>query len=119
MLGEQGLLSDETVSAPCDVLVLPMTEDMGYAISAAAQLRSAGIRTQLYSEKKKFKAKMSYADKIGVPYVVFIGEDEIAENVLSVKDMATGVQRKLSAADAAEDIIADLNERAAYPLIND
>ncbi len=119
VLGEQGLLSDETVSAPCDVLVLPMTEDLGYAISAAAQLRSAGIRTQLYSEKKKFKAKMSYADKIGVPYVVFIGEDEIAENVLSVKDMRTGVQRKLSAADAADDIIADLDERAAYPLIND
>ncbi len=119
VLGEQGLLSDEAVSAPCDVLVLPMTEDLGYAISAAAKLRSAGIRTQLYSEKKKFKAKMSYADKIGVPYVVFIGEDEIAENLLSVKNMQTGVQRKLSAADAAEDIISDLNERAAYPLINE
>ena len=115
----QGLLSDETVSAPCDVLVLPMTEDLGYVISAAAQLRSAGIRTQLYSEKKKFKAKMSYADKIGVPYVVFIGEDELAENLLSVKNMQTGVQRKLSAADAAEDIMSALCERAAHPLINE
>ena len=119
VLGEQGLLSDEAVSAPCDVLVLPMTEDLGYAISAAAKLRSAGIRTQLYSEKKKFKAKMSYADKIGVPYVVFIGEDELAENLLSVKNMQTGVQRKLSAADAAEDIMSALCERAAHPLINE
>ncbi len=119
VLGEQGLLSDETVSAPCDVLVLPMTEDLGFAISAAAELRRAGIRTQLYSEKKKFKAKMSYADRLGAPYVVFVGEDEIREGVLSVKDMHTGEQRKLAAADAAAEIIAELGERAAYPLIRE
>ncbi len=119
VLGEQGLLSDETVSAPCDVLVLPMTEDLGFAISAAAELRRAGIRTQLYSEKKKFKARMSYADRLGAPYVVFVGEDEIREGVLSVKDMHTGEQRKLAAADAAAEIIAELGERAAYPLIRE
>ena len=119
VLGEQGLLSDETVSAPCDVLVLPMTEDLGFAISAAAELRRAGIRTQLYSERKKFKARMSYADRLGAPYVVFVGEDEIREGVLSVKDMHTGEQRKLAAADAAAEIIAELGERAAYPLIRE
>ena len=119
VLNEQGLLSEETVSAPCDVLVLPMTEELGYAISAAAELRRAGIRTQLYGENKKFKAKMSYADRIGVPYVVFIGEDEIKEGVLSVKNMQTGEQRKLTTAQAVVDIASDLDERAAYPLIND
>ncbi len=119
VLNEQGLLSEETVSAPCDVLVLPMTEELGYAISAAAELRRAGIRTQLYGENKKFKAKMSYADRIGVPYVVFIGEDEIKEGVLSVKNMQTGEQRKLTTAQAVADIVSDLDERAAYPLIND
>ncbi len=119
VLGEQGLLSEEGVSAPCDVLVIPMTEDIGYAISAAARLRASGIRTQLYSEKKKFKAKMSYADKIGVPYVIFVGEDEIKEGVLSVKDMTTGEQRKLSIDDAATDIVSVLDERASYPLIVD
>ncbi len=119
VLGEQGLLSDECVSAPCDVLVLPMTEDLSYAISTAAALRSSGIRTQLYSEKKKFKAKMSYADKLKVPYVIFVGEDEIAEGVVSLKDMTTGEQRKLSVEDASVDIISALDERAAYPLIVD
>ena len=119
VLNEQGLLSEETVSAPCDVLVLPMTEELGYAISAAAELRRSGIRTQLYGENKKFKAKMSYADRIGVPYVVFIGEDEIKEGVLSVKNMQTGEQRKLTTAQAVADIVSDLDERAAYPLIND
>ena len=119
VLGEQGLLSDEFVSAPCDALVLPMTDDLSFAISAAAQLRASGIRTQLYSEKKKFKAKMSYAGKLGVPYVVFVGEDEINEGVLSVKDMTTGEQRKLSAGDAAAVIRNGLRERGAHPIIVD
>ena len=86
-------------------LVLPMTEDMGFAVSAATALRNAGIRTQLYGEKKKFKAKMSYADKIAVPFAVLIGEDEVREGVLSVKDMKTGEQVKLSPADAAAYIV--------------
>ena len=79
VLNEQGLLSDEIVTAPCDALVIPMTEDAGFAISAATALRAGGVRTQLYGEKKKFKAKMSYADKLKVPFVVLVGEDEINE----------------------------------------
>lgn len=119
VLGEQGLLSDELVSAPCDALVLPMTEDLSYAVSAAAALRAEGIRVQLYSEKKKFKAKMNYADKIGVPYAVFVGEDEIAEKVLSVKDMQTGEQKKLSTNDAAALIKAAVDVRNERPIIID
>lgn len=101
VLQEQGLLSDDMVTAPCDALVIPMTEDLGYAVSAATALRAAGVRTQLYGEQKKFKAKMAYADKLKVPYVIFAGEDEIRENVLSVKDMRSGEQQKLPAGEAA------------------
>lgn len=119
VLGEQRLLSDELVSAPCDALVLPMTEDLGYAVSAAAALRNEGIRVQLYSEKKKFKAKMNYADKIGVPYVIFVGEDEIAENLLSVKDMQTGEQKKLGTSEAAALIKAAVAARNERPIIID
>ena len=100
VLNEQGLLSDEISRAPCDALILPMTEDLGFAISAASALRRAGLRVQLYTEKKKFKTKMSYADKIGTPFTVFVGEDEIAAQSLSVKDMRTGEQRALSVSDA-------------------
>ena len=101
VLNEQGLLSDEIVTAPCDALVIPMTEDMGFAIASATALRSAGVRTQLYGEKKKFKAKMSYADKLSVPFVVLVGEDEVKEGVLSVKNMQTGEQVKLTPTEAA------------------
>ena len=119
VLNEQGLLSDEIVTAPCDALVIPMTEDAGFAISAATALRAGGVRTQLYGEKKKFKAKMSYADKLKVPFVVLVGEDEINEGVLSVKNMQTGEQVKLSPAAAAEHIAAVIKERNSGAVIKE
>ena len=119
VLNEQGLLSDEIVTAPCDALVIPMTEDAGFAISAATALRAGGVRTQLYGEKKKFKAKMSYADKLKVPFVVLVGEDEINECVLSVKNMQTGEQVKLSPAAAAEHIAAVIRERNSGAVIKE
>lgn len=119
VLNEQGMLSDETVSAPADALVIPMAEELSYAIAAATALRDAGIRTQLYCEQKKFKAKMSYADKLGIPYVILIGEDEIAENIVAVKNMQSGNQEKLSFSDAAALIKKDMDERAKAAVIKE
>ena len=119
VLNEQGLLSDEIVTSPCDALVLPMTEEVGPAVAAATALRKAGIRTQLYGEKRKFKAKMAYADKIGVPFAVLLGEDEIAQNLLSVKEMRSGEQRKLSPEDAAAWIRETIAERNSGSIISE
>ena len=102
VLGEQGLLNDEVCTAPADVLILPMTEDLSEAIALATDLRAAGVSTQIYTEKKKFKAKMNYADKLKVPHVYFLGEDEIAAGVVSCKDMRTGEQVKLPRAEAVQ-----------------
>ncbi|MBO6010368.1 MAG: ATP phosphoribosyltransferase regulatory subunit, partial [Oscillospiraceae bacterium] len=101
VLDEQGLLSDEVKTAPSDALVLPMTEDLSFALRAATALRGEGIRTQLYTEKKKMKAKMSYADRLGIPFVVFVGDDEIASGKLAVKDMTSGEQVSLEPGEAA------------------
>ena len=109
VLDEQGLLNPQLPSAPADALVLPMTAEPGPAIALAEALRSTGLRVQLYSEQKKFKQKMAYADKIAVPFAVLLGEDEIAEGVCSVKNMVTGEQVKLSSADAAAHIKATLS----------
>ena len=95
VLGEQGLLNPSLPTAPADVLILPMTQDLTPAIQLATRLRGAGVRTQLYTEQKKFKAKMNYADKLGVPYVVFLGDDEIAAGLGACKDMTSGEQTKL------------------------
>ena len=117
VLGEQGLLNPDLPTAPADVLVLPMTEDLSPAIALATQLRSAGIRTQLYTEQKKFKAKMSYADKLHIPYVIFLGEDEINEGVVACKDMTSGQQTKLSAAETIARIREGLAAREAGAVI--
>ena len=95
VLGEQGMLNDALPTAPADVLVIPMTEDLSAAVALATQLRSSGVRTQLYTEQKKFKAKMNYADKLGIPYVVFLGEDEIRDGIVACKDMESGEQTNL------------------------
>ena len=108
VLDEQNLLNPALPTAPADALVLPMTADPAPAIALAQTLRAGGLRVQLYGEQKKFKQKMAYADKLGVPFAVLLGEDEIAAGVCSVKNMATGEQVKLPAAEAAAYIQAAL-----------
>ena len=111
VLGEQGLLNPDLPTAPADVLILPMTAELSPAVTLATRLRAAGIRTQLYTEQKKFKAKMSYADKLGVPYVVFLGDDEIAGNVVACKDMTSGEQTTLPFAETLALIQTGLAKR--------
>ena len=111
VLGEQGMLNPELPTAPADVLILPMTDDLTAAISLATALRENGIRTQLHCEEKKFKQKVSYADKLGIPYVIFLGEDEINAGVVACKDMQTGEQTKLEPAATIDRIKAGLAEK--------
>ena len=111
VLGEQGMLNPDLPTAPADVLILPMTDDLSAAISLATQLRENGIRAQIHGENKKFKQKISYADKLGIPYVIFLGEDEINAGVVACKDMATGEQTKLEPEATIARIKAGLAEK--------
>ena len=104
VLDEQGLLNSELPCAPADALVLPMGGEAGPAIALAEALRQEGLRVQLYGEQKKFKQKMAYADRLGVPFAVLLGEDEIAAGKCSVKDMRTGEQVTVTPAEAAAHI---------------
>ncbi len=108
VLGEQGLLNDKLLTAPADCMLIPMTEDLGAAVKLATHLRTRGVRTQIYSEQRKFKAKIQYADKIGIPYVIFLGDDEIAQGVCAVKKLATGEQVSLGADEAAKLILSGI-----------
>ncbi|MBO2528046.1 MAG: histidine--tRNA ligase [Clostridiales bacterium] len=106
VLGEQGMLNPEVPTAPADALILPMTEDLSAAVALATAIRGAGLRAQLYTEPKKFKAKMNYADKLGVPFVLFLGDDEIRDGIVSVKNMKSGEQVKVAPSEAIELISA-------------
>ena len=100
VLEEQGLLNSDLPTAPADVLILPMTEALSPAIAFATACRGVGVKAQLYTEPKKFKAKMNYADRIAVPFVAFLGEDEVAGGVVSLKDMTSGDQVQVPLAEA-------------------
>ena len=117
VLGEEGLLNPQLPTAPADALVLPMTSDLGPSIALATQLRAAGIRTQLYTEPKKFKQKMSYADKLRIPYAILLGEDELAAGLCSVKDLQTGQQITVSPQEAIAAIQQGLQEKNSGSVI--
>ena len=112
VLDEQGLLSDNAGDASVQALVLPMTANPGPAIALAEALRTGGLRVQLYGENKKFKQKMSYADKLGVPFAVLLGEDEINAGKCSVKDMRSGEQQLLTPEEAVGYLTEQLNRDA-------
>lgn len=110
ILNEFGYINHE-VQNVADVLVIPMTENVSKATEISTMIRKQGIVTQIYLENKKFKHKISYADKLSIPYVVFIGEDEIASNTLSLKDMRTGEQISATLETVIETVKKDIAQR--------
>jgi len=88
-LNELQLIKSDKYSMS-DILIIPMLEDMTVAIQLASNLRKEGINTEVYLNDKKLKAKFKYADKLKIPYVVVIGEDEINTNTVKIKNMNTG-----------------------------
>lgn len=109
----------ESVSSPSDVMILPMTDDVGSAIELATRLRENGVRVQLNCEKKKFKAKITYADKLCIPYVIFVGEDEIKNNTVALKELATGEQTNTGFDEALERIKNGIKNRLNTNVICD
>ncbi len=108
VLGDRALLNPDYPASTSDVLIIPMTDDMAPAVSLATAFRENGVRTQIYTEKKKFKAKIGYADKLNIPYAVFLGEDEIASGSATVKNMKTGEQNTLPRIEAVNTVKAAL-----------
>ena len=67
-----------------------MTENLQVPIKLATELRKLKVNTEIYLNNKKIKAKMKYANKLEIPYVIVIGDDEISSGKIKVKNMETG-----------------------------
>lgn len=76
-----------------DVLIIPMIENLEKPIQLAGELRMLGVNTEIYLNEKKLKAKFKYADKLEIPKVIIIGEDEVKENKVKIKNMITGEEK--------------------------
>ena len=103
-LSELNILKEETKSI-AKVLVVSMTEEPNRALEVGAAFRNAGINTDVYIEDKKIKAKFKYADKLQIPYVAIIGEDEEKNGTVSLKNMETGEQEEVSIEKAIEKLL--------------
>ncbi len=118
VLNDQKMLNEAVPTAPAEVLVVPMSAaQQGYAISVATALRAQGIRAQLYTEQKKFKAKIQYAAKLGIPYAMFLGESEEQEKVVSLKDLNKGEQITVRLEEAAAQVRTYLDLAREIPSI--
>ncbi len=71
--------------------------ETAYCLPLVAKARQAGIRTEMYPDKAKMKKQMSYANAKGIAYVALAGENEIASNQLTLKNMTTGEQKLIDA----------------------
>ena len=100
-LNELNIVKEEK-KAISKVLVVSMLEDSNRALEVAAMFRNAGINTDVYLEDKKIKAKFKYADKLQIPYVAIIGEEEEQNGTVSIKNMQTGEQKQVNIDEAIE-----------------
>ena len=103
-LSELNLLKEENKSIS-KVLIVSMTENVDRALEVGAELRKAGINSDVYLENKKIKAKFKYADKLQIPYVAIIGEKEEKNGTVSLKNMETGEQQEISSEKAIQLLI--------------
>ena len=90
-LTDNNIISAENQSI-ADVLVISMDNNYEECAKIASTLRENGIKVQVDFENKKIAKKFKYADKLNVKYVIVMGEDEIKNNVVTLKNMVTGEQ---------------------------
>ncbi|MDO5387875.1 MAG: histidine--tRNA ligase [Clostridia bacterium] len=108
-LKDAGIIKAER-SSLADCLVVPMGIDMSYTLKAAKAVRDAGFVTDVYYADKGMKHKMKYADKLGIPFVAVLGEDEVKTNTAALKNMATGKQISVSIEDIGNEIKKQMGE---------
>jgi len=106
VMDERGMFPPEIAeSTPADVLVTIWNEEtVAESLKLASELRQQGLRVTVYPEPDKLGKQIKYADSIKVPYVAVLGESELAEGKVTMKNMRSGDQSSVIRADAASTI---------------
>lgn len=103
---KKGIL-ETGASTPTKVLILPMTDDFSQSFELANNLREKGVATEVSFIKGKMKKRLGYADKLSIPFAVFIGEDEIEKGVYTLKNLETGKQEEVNESE----LLRKINKR--------
>jgi histidyl-tRNA synthetase len=103
VMDERGMFPPEIAeSAPADVMVTIWSDETAAeSLRLAQELRSTGLRVTLYPEPDKLGKQIKYADSIKVPFVCVLGESEVADGTVTIKNMQTGDQTTVPRAQAA------------------
>lgn len=108
VMDERGMFPPEIAeSTPADVLVTIWSEEtIGESLKLAKELRTAGLRVTVYPEPDKLGKQVKYADTIKVPFVCVLGESELAERKVTLKNMGSGEQKSIDRAKIVENLMA-------------
>jgi len=74
-------------------------KELEYSLKILNNLHSRGVNSELYPDPVKMKKQMSYADSKNIPFVAIAGDEEIEKNEITIKNMLSGGQKKISAVD--------------------
>ncbi len=105
-LREANIIQSNPSATLSEVLVIPMGDYVGEAVEVAGKLRDEEIIAEVYYESTKFGKKLTYANKLGIPYVVIIGEDEVKNNLYTLKNMETGNQDTFALEDLVKHVVS-------------
>src|SRR6185295_14134074 len=96
VMSEREMFPAALVSSPADIMVTVWNEDsIGESMTLAGELRSKGLRVDLYPEADKLAKQFKYAASRGIPLVAILGDEERAKGEVAIKDMSTGEQLSL------------------------
>ena len=82
-----------------------MEDTVSYTLEKATAFRNAGYRVEVYLNEGKLSKKLTYANKLGIPYVIVVGSEEREKGILRIKNMATGEQTELSSPEDVKSIV--------------
>ena len=105
VLQQLGLFPKKVITGTRVLFINFGTAEEKYILSVLTEFRKAGIETEIYPDQAKLKKQMSYANVKGIPFVVLVGENEISKNVLTIKDMETGMQKELKTQEAIRHVL--------------
>lgn len=96
VLEELGLFPETVTEATRALFINFGNKEALYAMKAIQQMRDSGIKTELYPEAAKIGKQFQHADKRGIPFAVLTGDEEIANNLFTLKNLATGEQKQVT-----------------------
>jgi histidyl-tRNA synthetase len=114
VMTERQMFPPELVSSPADVMVTIWNEEsLGESLALATELRSQGLRVDLYPEADKMGKQFKYAAARGIPFIAIVGDDERARGEVAIKDLRSGEQRSVKRSDVVEAIRLRTGEAGA------